>query len=296
MKRSNTNERLRSTDLSESQIKQLQNKIIMSQSYKLAYADTEFLASDDLRPLRLQLELLKPEQALREKNIASTIVIFGSARILSPKEARKKRDEALELVKNKPCTSNDMALKKAQRQVRHSQYYQEAQILAGMVSREFQKHQRKDFVVVTGGGPGIMEAANRGAFNVGQPSVGFNITLDYEQAPNAYIDPDLSFQFQYFALRKMHFLLRAKALIAFPGGFGTLDEVFEVLTLVQTKKMQRLPIILMGRGHWQRVIDFEYLCQEGFISESDLALFYIVETAEQAIKIMREFYNGQPPK
>ncbi len=292
-----TSSNKRSAPLSRLQIKRLQDKIVQSQSYQLAYEDSEFLTSDDLRPVRLQLELLKPEQALRDKSINSTIVIFGSARILNPEDAQEQWQQAQQKVKDNP---NDIqaqvALKKAQRQVKQSKYYQEAQRLSQIVSLQFQQQNRKDFVVVTGGGPGIMEAANRGAFDVKQHSVGFNITLEHEQAPNPYISPDLCFQFQYFTLRKMHFLLRAKALIAFPGGFGTLDEVFEVLTLVQTKKMKRLPIILLGKEYWQRVIDFDYLQQEGFIHSNDLALFHIVDTAEQAVEVMVDFYHGQPPK
>ncbi len=283
--------------LAEHKIEQLQDKIMKNESYRLAYEDSKFMASDDLRPMRLQLELLKPEQALRNYNINSTVVIFGSARILNSEDAHKQLQEAKQNIKDNPDdTQLQMALKKAQRQVKQAKYYQQAQKLATIVSKQFQQQNRKDFVVVTGGGPGIMEAANRGAFDAEQNSVGFNITLEHEQAPNPYISPGLCFQFQYFALRKMHFLLRAKALIAFPGGFGTLDEVFEVLTLIQTKKMKRLPIILMGKEHWQRVIDFDYLSQEGFIDAEDLALFHIVDTAEQAVKIMVDFYHGQPPK
>ncbi len=297
MKVSEANEKKSETHLNKQIIKSLQDKIVHSQSYQLAYEDKDFLSSDDLRPVRLQLELLKPEKTLRDKNINSTIVIFGSARILSPEDAQEQWQQAQQKAKESPNdTQEQVALKKAQRQVRQSKYYQEAQKLARIVSLQFQQQNRKDFVVVTGGGPGIMEAANRGAFDVKQHSVGFNIILEHEQAPNPYISPDLCFQFQYFALRKMHFLLRAKALVAFPGGFGTLDEVFEVLTLIQTKKMKRLPIILLGKEYWQRVIDFEYLQQEGFIHADDLALFHLVDTAQQAVEVMVDFYHGQPPK
>jgi uncharacterized protein (TIGR00730 family) len=297
MKISKSSNKQSSAHLNTNQIRQLQDRIVQSQSYQLAYEDSDFLANDDLRPVRLQLELLKPERALRDENINSTVVIFGSARILNPEEADRKLQEAQKGVNDNPNKPKmQMALKKAQRQVKHAKYYQQAHKLATIVSLQFQQQNRKDFVVVTGGGPGIMEAANRGAFDVEQHSVGFNITLAHEQAPNPYISPDLCFQFQYFALRKMHFLLRAKALIAFPGGFGTLDEVFEVLTLVQTKKMKRLPIILLGKEYWRRVIDFDYLHQEGFIHTDDLALFHLVDTAEQAVEIMVDFYHGQPPK
>ncbi len=297
MKKNNSSNTESSIHFVPHQIEQLQDEIIHSQSYQLAYEDKFFLSSDDLRPVRLQLELLKPEQALRYENINSTIVIFGSARILNPEDAHEQWQQAQQKVKDSPDDAQaQMALKKAQRLVKQSKYYQEAHKLAKIVSLQFQQQNRKDFVVVTGGGPGIMEAANRGAFDVKQHSVGFNITLENEQAPNPYISPDLCFQFQYFALRKMHFLLRAKALIAFPGGFGTLDEVFEVLTLVQTKKMKRLPIILLGKEYWQRVVDFDYLQQEGFVHSDDLALFHLVDTAEQAVEVMVDFYHGQPPK
>lgn len=286
-----------STHLSINQSKHLQDKIMQSQSYLLAYEDLKLLESEDLRPVRLQLELLKPEHTLREKNINSTIVIFGSARVLGLEAANKQLSKAQQQVKNKPKdVQAQMGLKRARQQIKQAHYYEEARKLAKIVSLKFQQHKRKDFVVVTGGGPGIMEAANRGAFDVDQHSVGFNITLEHEQSPNPYISPNLCFQFQYFALRKMHFLLRAKALIAFPGGFGTLDEVFEVLTLIQTKKMKPLPIILFGKTYWQRVVDFDYLCEEGYIHVDDLNLFYLIDTAEQAVEIMLDFYHKQPPK
>ncbi len=175
-------------------------------------------------------------------------------------------------------------------------YYDEARKFAAIVSRRIKAEARRGFVVITGGGPGIMEAANRGADDVGARSIGLNINLPREQEPNPYISPELCFQFRYFALRKMHFLMRAKALVAFPGGFGTFDEVFEVLTLVQTKKVAPLPIILIGREYWSRVVDFNYLADEGFIAHDDLKLFEIVDTAEEAIALISDFYGGSPPE
>lgn len=253
----------------------LQQAILDSPAYRMAHEDFDFLAMDDLRPVRLQLELLKPEHALREEGIDSTVVVFGSARIAAPDADHATRSDA---------RSSD-----------HARYYEEARRFAHKISTRFQQAGRCDFVVVTGGGPGIMEAANRGAFEAGARSIGLNITLPHEQAPNPYISPELAFRFRYFALRKMHFLLRARALVTFPGGFGTLDELFEVLTLVQTGKMTRIPIVLVGTTFWNRLMDFDYLVEEGFISPSDLELFIRVDTAEQIIAALETFYTGHPP-
>jgi uncharacterized protein (TIGR00730 family) len=258
-------------------------------SYRLAYQDEEFILRDELRPVRLQLELLKPELILQENHIESTVVVFGSARIPEPgtAEARLVSAEA-EYRKNK----NDDALKQkvniARRALANSKYYEEARKLGGLIS----SHTGKDMlVVITGGGPGIMEAANRGAHEAGIPSIGMNIVLPFEQAPNPYITPELTFQFHYFAIRKMHLLMRAKALVAFPGGYGTLDELFETLTLVQTQKVNAIPILLFGRGFWERVINFNALVEEGTISAKDLDLFQFVETAEDAWDIISQV-NG----
>ena len=260
-----------------------------SSSYRLAYQDEEFILRDELRPVRLQLELLKPELILQENHIESTVVVFGSARIPEPgtAEARLVSAEA-EYRKNK----NDDALKQkvniARRALANSKYYEEARKLGGLIS----SHTGKDMlVVITGGGPGIMEAANRGAHEAGIPSIGMNIVLPFEQAPNPYITPELTFQFHYFAIRKMHLLMRAKALVAFPGGYGTLDELFETLTLVQTQKVNAIPILLFGRGFWERVINFNALVEEGTISAKDLDLFQFVETAEDAWDIISQV-NG----
>ena len=245
-------------------------------SYQLAFEDVEFLAKDDLRPLRLQLELLKPEWYLREAKVRSTVVVFGSARLLPIDEARSR-------------------LAAARKKVEYAPYYDEARKFSALVSERFQQEQRRDFVVVTGGGPGIMEAANRGAHEVGARSAGFNIQLSHEQTPNCYISEELCFRFHYFALRKMHFLMRAKAMVAFPGGYGTLDELFDVLTLMQTGKIPRIPVVLVGRAFWRRAVDFRFLAEEGVIGLSDLELFSVVETAEAAVTELERFYDGRPP-
>jgi uncharacterized protein (TIGR00730 family) len=257
-----------------------------SSSYRLAYQDEEFILRDELRPVRLQLELLKPELILQENHIESTVVIFGSARIPEPQtaEARLVSAEA-EYRKNK---SNDALKQKvniARRALANSKYYEEARKLGGLISSNTGKDM---LVVITGGGPGIMEAANRGAHEAGIPSIGMNIVLPFEQAPNPYITPELTFQFHYFAVRKMHLLMRAKALVAFPGGYGTLDELFETLTLVQTQKVNAIPILLFGREFWERVINFDALVEEGTISAKDLELFQFVETAEDAWNIISQ--------
>jgi uncharacterized protein (TIGR00730 family) len=255
-----------------------------SSSYRLAYQDQEFLLRDELRPVRLQLELLKPELILQENHIESTVVIFGSARIPDPEtaEARLVSAEAeCRRKKNDPALKEKVAI--ARRAMANSRYYAEARKLGGLISSNTGKDM---MVVITGGGAGIMEAANRGAHEAGIPSIGMNIVLPHEQAPNSYITPELSFQFHYFAIRKMHLLKRAKALVAFPGGFGTLDELFETLTLVQTQKVSPLPILLFGKEFWERVINFKVLVEEGTISAKDLKLFEYVETAEDAWEII----------
>ena len=255
-----------------------------SSSYRLAYQDPEFLLRDELRPVRLQLELLKPELILQENHIESTVVIFGSARIPDPQTAEARLASAEAEYRRK---KNDAILKEkvasARRAVANSRYYEEARKLGGLISSNTGKDM---MVVITGGGAGIMEAANRGAHEAGIPSIGMNIVLPHEQAPNPYITPELSFQFHYFAIRKMHLLMRAKALVAFPGGYGTLDELFETLTLVQTQKVSPIPILLFGRKFWKRVINFKALVEEGTISPKDLELFQYVETADDAWQII----------
>lgn len=267
------------------------------QAYRLASEDLEFLAKDDLRPLRLQLELLKPEWYLRQQDVRSTIVVFGSTRILPPEIAEQRVAELEATVRRSPDDPQlQSELQDARKRQSYSRYYEEARQFSAFVSRRFQQEGRRDFVVVTGGGPGIMEAANRGAHEVDARSVGFNITLPREQAPNPFISPELCFQFRYFAIRKMHFLLRAKALVAFPGGYGTMDEVFEVLTLIQTEKIERIPVVLIGSDFWHRAINFDFLVEDGMIAREEIALFRIVDRAEQAIQIIHEFYGGKPPE
>lgn len=274
----------------------MRQTITQGASYRLAHEDIEFLASEDLRPVRMQLELLKPERVLREHDIRSTVVVFGSARILSPEKAHAHLTQIEAKAQAQPDDQHLMReLADATRQLAYSRYYDETQRFAEMVSRRFQLEGRHDFVVVTGGGPGIMEAANRGAFEVGAHSIGLNITLPHEQDPNPFITPELAFRFRYFALRKMHFLLRARALIAFPGGYGTFDELFEVLTLVQTHKMPRIPIVLFGGEFWRRAVNFDFLVEEGMIAAADAALFTVVEKAEEAIAVLQDFYQGTPP-
>ena len=282
---------------SESEREALVHAIKEGSAYRLAYEDLGLLTSDDLRPVRLQLELLKPERELREQGIGSTVVVFGSARIVSQEEARSRLAACESRSAAARASSGDDAsqLAVAKRRLEHARHYEEARRFAHLISTRFQQEKRCDFVVVTGGGPGIMEAANRGAFEAGARSIGLNITLPHEQAPNPYISPELAFRFQYFALRKMHFLLRARALVAFPGGFGTLDELFEVLTLVQTGKMARIPIVLVGTEFWRRAVDFEYLTDEGFISAEDRQLFTRVDAAEEIVAVLQAFYGGKPP-
>ena len=265
--------------------------ILASPTYRLAYEDTDLLGQDDLRPLRLQLELLKPERILREQGVHSTVVVFGSARVSDAVTARH-RLAALEqqagTMPGNPTLGRELAL--AHRRVEQARYYEEAQHFAQLISARFQQEGRCDFVVITGGGPGIMEAANRGAFEAGARSIGLNITLPHEQAPNPYMCPELAFRFHYFALRKMHFLLHAKGLVAFPGGYGTLDELFEVLTLIQTGKMQRIPVVLVGRAFWSRAVDFDLLLDEGYVSPSDLDLYTCVDKAEEVMGALERFY------
>lgn len=270
--------------------------ILKNPAYRLAYEDADLMAEDDLRALRLQLELLKPERALQYHAIRSTVVVFGSARIVSQEVAHRRLTEARSRQSGNPDDAEaGQAVTDAERQMRLSRYYTQAHRFTKLVSQKFQQQERRDFVVVTGGGPGVMEAANRGAYDVGARSAGFNITLPDEQKPNPFITPDLAFRFHYFALRKMHLLMRAKALVAFPGGYGTLDEVFEVLTLVQTGKMPMLPIVLFGSDFWSRAVDFDFLVAEGMIKPGDRKLFTFVETAEQAVSVLEEFYQDRPP-
>ncbi|MFZ5905968.1 MAG: TIGR00730 family Rossman fold protein [Nitrospirota bacterium] len=269
----------------------------LSPAYRLAYRDHDFLLKDELRPVRLQLELLKPELILKEHGIESTIVIFGSTRIPERATAQRLLAEAEENIRRNPGDELFARnVKIAQRILEKSRYYEEARKLASLISRNGKSSGHADLVVITGGGPGIMEAANRGAHDAGAESIGLNIVLPFEEKPNEYTTPELCFQFHYFAIRKMHFLIRAKALVVFPGGFGTLDELFETLTLIQTRKIKAMPVLIFGREYWDRIINFEALVEEGTISPGDINLFRYVETAEEAWGIISKAYDVLGPK
>jgi hypothetical protein len=279
------------------QVKHRLRAIATSPSYLRAYEDVDFLKQPELRPVRLQLELLKPEMILQRENVRSTVVVFGGTRIVERPEAQAKVDalEARARVKMRdPEIARQLAV--ARRILDKSRYYDEAREFGRLVSMGGQNGGSADYVIVTGGGPGVMEAANRGAYDVGAKSVGMNITLPHEQYPNPYITPELCFQFHYFAIRKMHLLLRAKALVAFPGGFGTLDELFETLTLVQTLKVKPLPVLLFGREFWHGVVRFQYLVDEGVIDPQDAGLFSMVETAEEAWRKICDYYGHSPKR
>ncbi len=256
-------------------------------AYRLAFKDSDFILREELRPIRFQLELLKPEMLMDEARIGSTLVVYGSARIPAPEEieavfARAKTDQEKKVAEN-------LAAK--------ARYCVEAYKLARLVSeKSIIEDGKRQFVICSGGGPSIMEAANKGASDAGAESIGLNIVLPHEQAPNAYVTPYLSFRFHYFALRKMHFLIRARAIAVFPGGFGTMDELFETLTLIQTQKMKPIPILLFGRKFWDRVVNFEALAEEGTINPADLKLFHWCETAEDAWKHIRNFYDLKDPQ
>lgn len=245
-----------------------------AQAYRLAFADGDFLTREELRPVRLQLELLKPEIYLQEHGITSTVVVFGGARIPAPGA--------------EPGGKN-AAQRKSLAEKAH--FYEEARKFSELVSHASKKLDCKEFVITSGGGPGVMEAANLGAQNAGAVSIGLNIVLPHEQKPNDYVTPELCFNFHYFAIRKMHFLMRARAVAAFPGGFGTMDELFEVLTLIQTERVEPMPIVLFGEKFWRRIINFEALAEEGTISPEDIELFQFVETAEQGWEIIRKYYE-----
>jgi len=262
----------------------------LSPAYRLGYADPDFIMRDELRAARLQLEFMKPEILLRERGIAGTVVFFGSARIPPPEEAAAALEKA---ARNLAARPDDPETARRERRARalagKSRLYNEARRLAQLISAA---PGPREAMVASGGGPGIMEAANRGASDAGAESIGYNIVLPFEQKPNDYVTPELCFNFHYFALRKMHFLLRARALVVFPGGFGTLDETFEVLTLIQTRKIRPIPVLLFDRKYWQRIIDFPGLVEEGVISPADLDLFSYVETAEEAWQRLEPALKG----
>ncbi len=245
-----------------------------SPTYALAFADDEFLCREELRPVRLQLELLKPELMLDEANVDSTVVMFGGARIPAPEAKETARTQTLA----------DL-----------SAYYAEAQRFAYLMTKRSLENGGTEDIIVTGGGPGVMEAGNRGAEDAGGRSIGLNIVLPHEQAPNPYVTPELCFNFHYFAIRKMHFLMRASVICVFPGGFGTLDETFEALTLIQTGRMARVPFLLFGKSFWEKIINWDALADAGTISADDLDLFRFVETADEAIAAL-DSWEGKGEK
>ncbi len=241
-------------------------------AYRLAFADNDFLCRDELRPVRLQLELLKPEMILNERGIESTVVLFGGARIPEPSKKSTARTETLAEL---------------------SKYYDEAREFSRLMTEKSMATYGREYVITTGGGPGVMEAGNRGAVDAGGSSIGLNIVLPHEQAPNEYVTPGLCFNFHYFGIRKMHFLMRAKAVCCFPGGFGTLDEMFEALTLIQTDRMTPVPFLLFGEPFWRKIINWEALAEAGTISDEDLKLFRFVETAQEAVQIIEDWHTEE---
>ena len=254
-------------------------------AYRLAFADPEFLLRRETRGIRMQLEMLKPDLAQLEQGIENTVVVFGSARFSSLEDAQHTMEQALQ-------ANNAQAIAAAQRHLRNAHFYEQARAFGHIVAKHGANvPPRERLYVCTGGGPGIMEAANRGASEAGAPTVGLNIALPHEQSGNPYLTPSLSFKFHYFALRKMHFMMRAKAMVAFPGGFGTLDELFEVITLVQTRKSHPIPIILFGSEYWKRLLNFEVLVEEGAISQEDLNLFQYSDDPQQTWDVIQAFYK-----
>ena len=267
-------------------------RIVHSPSYRLAYKDVDFLTDPRLRPARMELELLKPELVFEDHKVTDTIVVFGGTRFIEPARAKAQlRDLQAKLAETPDDPRRQRAVARAERVVAYSPYYEVAREFARLVSSQSEQGGKHRYVIVTGGGPGIMEAANRGAYDVEAKSVGLNIRLPTEQEPNPYITPDLCFQFHYFAIRKFHFVLRAKALVVCPGGFGTLDELFEVLTLRQTRRMQDIPIILFGRSYWEKALNFQFLADEGAINDEDLDLIHYAESAQEAWNIIVRFHE-----
>ena len=264
-------------------------------SHRLAFKDPDFLSRPELRSYRLALEYAKPQLMQLEMDIKSTIVVFGSARIPSPEDAEQARLLAQEALDSAPEDRDTQAAQAhALRLLELVPYYQEARSFAAMAAKYQQPGTSHDFVVTTGGGPGIMEAANRGASESGQTTMAFNIEIGHEQVPNPYITPELCFNFHYFAMRKMHFLLRARAMVAFPGGFGTLDELFETLTLIQTGKMRRIPVVIFGQAWWSKVVNLEALAAAGTIGPADLQLISWADTAAEAWDAIDRFYEAHP--
>jgi uncharacterized protein (TIGR00730 family) len=262
-----------------------QGNPLEADAYRLAFADPEFLLRRETRGIRFQLEMLKPDLDQAQQGIENTVVVFGSARFPAPEQAR-------EVLRGARESGDPEKLQAAERRIRNAGYYDKARLFAQLVAKySADKPAAERLFIATGGGPGIMEAANRGAHEMGAPTVGLNIALPHEQSANPYVTPSLSFKFHYFALRKMHFMMRAKALVAFPGGFGTLDELFEVITLVQTGKAKPVPIVLFGSDYWKRLFNFDLLVEEGAISPQDLKLFTYVDEPQAAWDFIRTFYR-----
>ena len=283
---------VRRNEVKDKDLDQRLQDIMEHPSYRLAYLDSDFIRREDLRPLRLELELLKPEMLLDAAGITSTVVVFGGTQVAPPDEAEQALKDAKEAIAANP--DDPLAkrqLIRAERIHKKSRYYEECREFARLVSEHNRKYEDGEFIIKTGGGPGIMEAANRGAYDAGSPSIGLNITLPFEQTPNAYITPGYCFQFNYFAIRKMHFLLRAKALVCFPGGFGTLDELFTTLTLRQTGRMQEIPIILYSQEYWNNIINFQYLADQGVIQDRHLELFTYSDSPEDCWKQIATFHG-----
>ncbi len=275
-----------------SETKQRLKAIMDDPSYRLAYLDQDYMQREDLRPLRLELELLKPEMLLDERGIKSTTVVFGGTQVISKEQADETMAAAKAAIEKDPDAEESKRLMiRAERVVAKSRFYEECRDFARIVTEHTKKANDGEFIIKTGGGPGIMEAANRGAYEAGGESIGLNIELPFEQEPNSYITPGLCFQFNYFAIRKMHFLLRAKALVCFPGGFGTLDELFTTLTLRQTGRMQDIPIILYSKEYWNGILNLQFLADEGVIQDRHLDLFQYCETPEETWKVITDFHG-----
>lgn len=266
--------------------------IVNDPTYEVAEEDKNFIYSDEARGVRLQLDYLKAEVKMNKQGIDHTIVVFGSARIVEFDVAMKELKKIEKELENSPHSESLLsALKRAESMVRKSIYYDEARKFGQLVGKSGKTPEDCHVTLMTGGGPGIMEAANRGALDVGAKSIGLNIELSHEQFPNPYISPDLCFQFRYFAMRKLHFMQRAKALVVFPGGFGTMDELFEILTLIQTMKSPSIPIVLLGKEYWNRVIDFDFLNEEDVIESNDLDMVTYVDNAEEAWEAILKWHK-----
>lgn len=266
--------------------------IIEDPSYEVAEEDKNFIFSDEARGVRLQLDYLKAEVKMQKQGIDHTIVVFGSARIVEFDTAMKELKKIENALEKDPHSESLLnALKRAESMVRKSIYYDEARKFGQLVGQSGKNPEDCHVTLMTGGGPGIMEAANRGAFDVGAKSIGLNIDLSHEQFPNPYISPDLCFQFRYFAMRKLHFMQRARALVVFPGGYGTMDELFEILTLIQTMKSPSIPVVLLGKEYWNRVIDFEFLNEEDVIATSDLDMLTYADNAEEAWEVIIKWHE-----